>query len=458
MKASLNPALREFWETPARNRVLYGGRASSKSWDAAGVALYATQADKLKVMCVRQFQNRIDDSVYTLLKSRIDDFGFNSKFNILRNTIHSDMGSQFIFYGLWRHIEEIKSTEGVDILWIEEGHNLTKEQWEILEPTIRKEGSQVWIIFNPRLVTDFVYRKFILNTPPNTIVRLINYTENPFLSQTMLDIIQAKKDEDEDEFNHIYLGEPRQDDDSVIIKRSWLMACVDAHKKLGIEPTGVDRVGFDVADSGADKNALVYAHGSLALHAEEWSAGEDELLKSASRVWTFAANKRAEIDYDSIGVGAFAGGHFKALNDDPDRPERLSYHKFNAAGAVLNKEKRIDDKDPKSPLNKDFFANRKAQAWWETAMRAKNTFNAVNKGHVFDEADMLFLSSDMPMLEKLIDELSTPRTDTDNSGKSKVESKKDLAKRDVPSPNLADAFIAAFASRENIGYDWLKAL
>ena len=187
--ATLNPALRDFWQTPARNRVLYGGRASSKSWDAAGVALHSAQAGPLKVMCVRQFQNKIDDSVYTLLKNRIDGFGFKT-FNVKRNTIDcTSNGSSFVFYGLWRHIEEIKSTEGIDILWIEEAHNLTKEQWEILEPTIRKEGSQVWIIFNPRLVTDFVYRRFIRETPPNTVVRKINYDENPFLSQTMLDII-----------------------------------------------------------------------------------------------------------------------------------------------------------------------------------------------------------------------------------------------------------------------------
>ena len=179
--ATLNPALRDFWQTPARNRVLYGGRASSKSWDAAGVALHSAQAGPLKIMCVRQFQNRIDDSVYTLLKNRIKGFGFNC-FDVKRNTITCiTTDSSFVFYGLWRHIEEIKSTEGIDILWIEEAHNLTKEQWDILEPTIRKDGSQIWLIFNPKLVTDFVYKRFVLNPPPNTVVRKINYDENPFL-------------------------------------------------------------------------------------------------------------------------------------------------------------------------------------------------------------------------------------------------------------------------------------
>ena len=443
---TLNPALRSFWETPARTRVLYGGRASSKSWDAAGVALYSTQAQPLKVMCVRQFQNRIDDSVYTLLKNRINDFGFEQKFNVLRNTIYSSIGSSFVFYGLWRHIEEIKSAEGIDILWIEEAHNLTKEQWEILEPTIRKEGSQVWIIFNPKLVTDFVYRKFILNTPPNTIVRKINYDENPFLSDTMLRIIETKRSEDEDEFNHIYLGEPVEDDDAVIIKRSWIKAAIDAHIKLGIEPSGRKRIGFDVADSGADKNATVMAHGIVCIDVDEWKGREDELLKSATRVHSQAVQHEAEIDYDSIGVGAFAGGHFKALNEQ--RETSVEYFKFNASDRVLNKDEHIDPEDTKSPLNGDYYANLKAQSWWDVARRFRNTFNAVTKGMEYAEEDMISISSDCDHIDSLIDELSTPRKDFDALGKVKVESKKDLAKRDVNSPNKADGFIMAYAPRE----------
>lgn len=462
MTATLNPALRQFWETPARNRVLYGGRASSKSWDAAGVSLFAAQSSPLKVMCVRQFQNRIDDSVYTLLKNRINDFGFDGKFSIQRNTIKSVMGSQFVFYGLWRHIEEIKSTEGVDILWIEEAHNLTKEQWEILEPTIRKEGSQVWIIFNPKLVTDFVYKRFVKDPPPNTIVRKINYDENPFLSQTMLDIIEAKKIENEDDFNHIYLGEPIENDDQVIIKRSWVKAAIDAHLKLGIETVGAHRVGFDVADDGADKNATVYAHGNVTKSIDEWKGGEDELLKSASRVYSLAVKHGARITYDSIGIGGFAGSHFKALNEkalnDDDRAIQVQYNKFNAGGEVLAKDAKIDPKDPHAPLNGDYYANVKAQAWGDVARRFRETFNAVTKNTNYDPSDIISISSECDKVEQLIDELTTPRKDFDNRGRVKVESKKDLSKRDVPSPNVADAFIMSIFNAPAKGYDLVAAM
>ena len=120
-----------------------------------------------------------------------------------------------------------------------------------------------------------------MTPPPGTLVREINYTENPFLSDTMLAVIEAAKAEDHDEYEHIYLGVPRDDDDAAVIKRSWIMAAIGAHTTLGIEPAGDDRLGFDIADSGADKCALVAAHGPLATWSEEWKAGEHELLKSS---------------------------------------------------------------------------------------------------------------------------------------------------------------------------------
>lgn len=445
-KATLNPALRDFWVKPARNRVLYGGRSSSKSWDAAGFAIFLASNYRVKFLCVRQFQNKIAESVYTLLKIQIERFGLQEEFTVLRDSIvHNGTGAEFIFYGLWRHIDEIKSTEGVDVCWIEEAHNLTKEQWDILEPTLRSEASQFWIIFNPRLVTDFVYRRFVTSKPPKTVKRLINYTENPFLSKTILDVIEAKRLEDEDEYRHIYLGEPRQDDDEVIIKRSWIMAAIDARRKLGLPATGRRRIGFDVADSGEDKCATVEAHGIEAVRLDEWKAGEDELLKSASRVHAQAVSSGAEIDYDCIGVGAFAGAHFAALNEQ--KSVAIGYHKFNASGAVLNPRTRIDPRDPKSPVNEDFYANLKAQAWWEIATRFRNTFNAITKGMEYEEGDLISISPSCDHLDSLIDELSTPRTDYDKAGRAKVESKKDLAKRDIASPNKADAFVMAYAPR-----------
>ena len=444
-KIKANPELRSFWRKPnIRNRILYGGRSSTKSWDAAIRAILIAHNLKKKFLCTRQFQNKIEESVYTLIKNLINQMGLSSAFTITNNKITSKKtGSEFIFYGLWRHIEEIKSTEGIDILWIEESHALTPKQWEILEPTVRKEKSEVWIVFNPQISTDFVYQRFVINPPPDTITKKINYTENPFISDTALKIIEAKKTEDPDEYEHIYLGVPRDDDESVIIKRKWLNACVDAHLKLGFEPTGQRRIGFDIADDGGDRCCNVLAHGSVALEMDYWKANEDELMKSTKHTYSNAVQWQAHVTYDATGVGAMAGSKFKEINDDPSSNTRVTYDKFQAGGAVVHPDRKYADKIK----NKDMFSNLKAQAWWLVADRLRNTWNAINNGMVFKPEEMISISSKIKDLEKLITELSTPKKDYDATGKVKVESKKDLDEREIPSPDLADAFVMAFAPK-----------
>lgn len=441
-KPTLNPVLRSFWRTKARNKVLYGGRASSKSWDAAGVAVYLSNKYTLRFLCVRQLQNKIEQSVYSLLKIQIARFGLQQNFKILDNKIiNLRTGSEFMFYGLWRNIEEIKSIESVDILWSEESHALLESQWEILEPTIRKEGSECWIIFNPDLVTDFVWRNFVINPPKNTLVRKINYTENGFLSRTALDVIEDKKVRDPEAFPHVYLGEPREDSEESVIKASWVSACIDAHLKIdGFDESGRYTVGFDIADDGNDKCATVTKRGGIALQSDEWKALEDELLKSCTRAHNTAKKVDAEIIYDCIGVGASAGAKFKELKS-------VKYYKFNAGDKVF-KPHRIYA--PPKITHGDLFSNAKAQAWWCMADRFKITFqviNAIANGTEIpkhNKDDLISISSKMPNLEKLKMELSAPRRDFDKHGKVKVESKDDMKKRGIPSPNVADAFIMAF--------------
>lgn len=435
-KPTLNPNLRDFWLTPdKRIRVLHGGRSSSKSWDAAGMAILMAQTSKIKFLCVRQFQNRISDSVYTLLKNTIFRFGVADDFIILKNKIIcKSTGSEFVFYGLWRHIDELKSMEGIGVCWIEEAHLFTKEQWEILEPTLmRNDGYQFWIIFNPRFASDFVYKNFVVKPPPDTIVKQVNYNDNPFLNEQALKVIQHLKDTDLDTYLHLYKGEPLEDDSEAIIKRSYIMAAIDAHKKLKIDNfEGDKKIGFDVADCGKDLCATASASGSLVFDIGKWKAKEDEILKSCNKVLEKAKRNDSLIIYDAIGVGASCGGKFKELG-------YRKYHKFFAGGAVAKPEK-FGDKYSKIK-NRDFYHNIKAQGWFLLSQRFKNTFNAVHNNEEFSIEDMVFIDSDCGNLEELIDELSAPKKSYSLTGKVMVERKEDLLKRGIPSPNLADAFI-----------------
>lgn len=449
--ASLNPVLKEFWKTKADLKILKGGRASSKTWDCAGFAIFLARTYKVKFLCMRQFQSKMSESVYAILKIQIERFHLADEFEILKTVIkHKTTGSEFHFYGIHRNIAEIKGFEGANIGWIEEAEGLTKEQWSIIEPTLRAEGAECWMLYNPRLVADFI--ETFQHDPENgIIVRHINYDENKFLSNTMLRKINRLKELDFEEYEHIYLGIARSDDDNVVIKRSWIEAAIDAHIKLGIEPSGSKRIGFDVADSGKDLNSQIYAHGIVALWGEHWKGKEDELLQSCSRVYGKALEFGADISYDSIGVGATAGSKFKEMNVQREEEAvigRVKYSKFIAGAGVVGPTDLYIDAETERVTNKDFFSNLKAQAWWCVADRFRNTYNAVVKGEEFPEDELISISSEMTGLANLITELSTPKRHFDKTGKVKVESKEDLAKRDVDSPNDADAFIMAYAPVE----------
>lgn len=444
-KASLNPALRDFWKAPARYRVLYGGRSSSKSWDAAGFAIFLACNYKVRFLCARQFQNKIAESVYTLLKIQAERFGLAHEFKFTDNSIiHLRTKSEFIFYGIARNIDEIKSTVNIDVLWLEEAHLLTAEQWKVLDPTLREKGSQIWVIFNPRFASDFAYQRFVVKPPPKSIVRMINWPENPFLSDDMRDVILNAKEEDEDEYNHVYMGVPLTDDARVIIKRSWIEAAIDAHITLGFEAKGRHIVGFDVADDGDDKCANVYAVGSVAMWSEEWKGGEDELLKSCSQTYRNASERGAAIRYDCIGVGAGAGAKFDELNQ-ASSGKHVTYAKFNAGDSVNDPDRFYVHNMQDRIKNRDYFSNLKAQTWWLIADRFRNTYDAIRNGTKYRDDELISISSAMPNIEKLKTELSTPRRDFDANGRVKVEAKKDLAKRGIASPNVADAFVMCFA-------------
>ena len=452
MSAKLNPSLKEFWETKADIKVLKGGRASGKSWDAAGFSIYLASRFCVKFLFVRQFQNRLSDSMHALLMTQIDRFELSDQF-IVNNSIikNTRTGSGFYFYGVNRNLPEIKGFEGADILIFDEAEGLSKEQWEIIEPTIRKEGSEIWVIYNPRLICDFVETNFNNDPENGVMVRHINYQENEFLSESMLRKIDRLKSSNFEEYEHIYLGVPRTDDDSAVIKRSWIEAAVDAHKTLGIQPSGSRRVGFDVADSGSDLCAMVSSHGFLAISGDQWKGKEDEILQSCTRVYAAAIESKSKIVYDSIGVGASAGSIFKQMNQDRKQQAMggmCAYSKFIAGAKVANPDGLYSQGGDEKIKNKDYFSNLKAQAWWLVADRFRNTYNAVTHCEVFNDDELISISSEFPHLDILINELSTPWRKFDNLGRVKVESKDDLIKRGVKSPNYADAFIMAYAPAE----------
>ena len=141
-------------EHPHRYKVYYGGRGGGKSWAVARVLVVRAMQKKIRVLCAREFQSSIADSVHKLLAEQIETIGLSPFYTIQKATITNRTGSEFIFKGIRQNPIEIKSTEGIDICWVEEAQSVSADSWDILIPTVRKEGSEIWLTFNPGLPDD----------------------------------------------------------------------------------------------------------------------------------------------------------------------------------------------------------------------------------------------------------------------------------------------------------------
>lgn len=175
------PAKLRFLFAPARYKVAHGGRGSGKSWGFARALLIQGAAEPLRILCTREVQKSIKDSVHKLLSDQIQALGLGGFYQVLENEIRGKNGTEITFAGLATHtIESIKSYEGVDRVWIEEGQVVRKRSWDVLIPTIRKPGSEIWVTYNPELETDETHQRFAINPPPDAVVAQVNYSDNPW--------------------------------------------------------------------------------------------------------------------------------------------------------------------------------------------------------------------------------------------------------------------------------------
>lgn len=164
-----------------RYKVAHGGRGSGKSWSFARALLILASKHKLRVLCAREFQNSITDSVQRLLADQIEELGFGANFKIGRDLIVNTVtGSEFFFMGLRNDPHKVKSTEGIDIAWVEEAEKVSLDSWSMLVPTIRKEGSEIWVTFNPNFASDETAKRFIKCPPPDAKVVEVNWRDNPW--------------------------------------------------------------------------------------------------------------------------------------------------------------------------------------------------------------------------------------------------------------------------------------
>jgi phage terminase large subunit len=256
---------------PHRYKVYYGGRGAGKSQNIGRALLLIAANRPITVLCTREIQNSISDSVHKLLREQIDELGLSRHFTVTNHSIYGANGSEFIFKGLRHNVREIKSTEGVDICWVEEAASVSAESWDVLIPTIRAEGSEIWVSFNPVDEHDPTYQRFVISPPDNAYVKKVNYDENPYFPQVLRDEMEWLKKRDYEDYLHVWEGEPRKISNAIVFSGRFKVESFETPSNARF---------YQGADWGfsSDPTTLIRCYvdnGTLFIDREAWGVGVD---------------------------------------------------------------------------------------------------------------------------------------------------------------------------------------
>ena len=270
LKTSLPEKLEPLF-SPARYKVLYGGRGGSKSWGVARALLLEGWRRKLRILCAREIQRTIADSVHRLLSDQIPMLGLEGFYHVKAAEILGLNGTEFLFAGLRQQdVTKVRSLEGVDICWVEEAQVVSKKSWDTLVPTIRKDGqiirkdgSEIWITFNPELDSDETYVRFVARPPEGAVVININWRDNPWFPETLRKEKDALKRSDPEGYENVWEGKCRSTVEGAIYHKE-VLALIESHR---VRPVPVDPLlkVHTVWDLGYDTTAIIFVQ---RLHSE----------------------------------------------------------------------------------------------------------------------------------------------------------------------------------------------
>lgn len=236
----------------ARYKIYYGGRGAAKSWAFARALLTKAWQKPTQVLCAREIQSSIKESVYSLLKKQIDVLELSQDFECLNSEIRGKNGSRFIFEGLKHNVDRIKSLEDTDICWVEEAAKVSEESWEVLIPTIRKPNSEIWASFNPRLEFDATYQRLIVHRPEGAIVHKVSWRDNPFFTAEMRFEMERLKTADYDAYLHVWEGETKKLTEGAVYGKQLTQARKDGRiTKVPVESSVLVNTFWDLGKNDA---------------------------------------------------------------------------------------------------------------------------------------------------------------------------------------------------------------
>ena len=287
-----------------RYKLYYGGRAGGKSYAFADCLLLLARQKKLFIACVREVQNSIKDSVYKLLKDRADAYNFDD-FIFYEDRIENIVtGSKFVFKGLKdQNKQNIKSLEGVDICWCEESQAITKESFEVLDPTIRKSGSELWFSMNRENENDAIWRAIAANPDDQTLIVKVNYYDNPFCPDEMKYLAEKCKAENLDDYMHIWEGEPISLGDYKLFNVKDVREAMIPKMDSSTSPLVI---GLDIARAGSDKTVFCLRKGRWVMKFEVIKGYDTvEVADKLTNYITELHPARAFLDLGNSGAGVY---------------------------------------------------------------------------------------------------------------------------------------------------------
>lgn len=203
---------------------LADGTVTHNSESVARYLLWAGMKDQMTILCAREFQSSMRESVHQLLSSLIEQYTLQEFYKVKETEIVGENGTKFIFMGLRKNVENIKSIPNIKRCWVEESETVSSRSWDVLMPTIRGDGSEIILTFNPDIEDSPTYQRYVIDPPSYAVVRKVNYDENPFFPEVLRTEMEEMKAKDEAKYRHIWLGEPRATVEGAIFQREMQKA------------------------------------------------------------------------------------------------------------------------------------------------------------------------------------------------------------------------------------------
>ena len=342
---------------------------------------------------------------------------------------------------------------GFQRFWVEEAQTISFNSLKALTPTLREEGSEIWFSANPRSSVDAFSQRFIKPYEKQLrrdgfyeddlhLIVIINITDNPLAP----DVLKQEMENDRALmspalFQHIWEGEYYDSVEDNIIPTEWYDAAIDAHVKLGFEPSGALIASHDPSDEGGDSKGFALRKGSVVLEVCEKVTGDS----GEGMDWALQKARQAQADWfvwdcDGLGIS------LKRQVDQELESTKMQKHQFR--GSETPDDAAVPYSGSDSKTNKDTFFNKRAQYWWKLRDRFEATYRAVVKGEYVNPDDIISLSSEIDVLDQLRSEVCRIPQKRSNNGKIQIMSKIDMAKKpyELPSPNMGDALMMSMFS------------